>query len=70
AAAVAFLMSFENFNTTLFLVGSDATLPITMFVTVRDGSTPVINAVSLLLMVGSAGLGLMAVFSGFEAKRP
>jgi spermidine/putrescine transport system permease protein len=70
AAAVAFLMSFENFNTTLFLVGSDATLPITMFVTVRDGSTPVINAVSLLLMVGSAGLGLIAVFSGFEAKRP
>lgn len=70
AGAVAFLMSFENFNTTLFLVGSDATLPITMFVTVRDGSTPVINAVSLVLMVGSAGLGLIAVFSGFEAKRP
>lgn len=70
AAAVAFLMSFENFNTTLFLVGSDATLPITMFISVRDGSTPVINAVSLLLMVGSAGLGLIAILSGFETKRP
>ncbi len=70
AAAVAFLMSFENFNTTLFLVGSDATLPITMFISVRDGSTPVINAVSLLLMVGSAGIGLIGIFSGFEGKRP
>jgi ABC-type Fe3+ transport system permease subunit len=31
AGAVAFLMSFENFNTTLFLVGSDATLPINLY---------------------------------------
>lgn len=70
AGAVAFLMSFENFNTTLFLVGSDATLPITMFINLRDGSTPVINAVSLVLMVGSAGIGLVGVFSGFSAKQP
>jgi len=70
AGAVAFLMSFENFNTTLFLVGSDATLPITMFITVRDGSTPVINAVSLVLMVGSATIGLIGIFSGFEGGRP
>lgn len=70
AGAVAFLMSFENFNTTLFLVGSDATLPITMFISLRDGSTPVINAVSLVLMVGSAGIGLIGVFSGFHAKQP
>lgn len=70
AGAVAFLMSFENFNTTLFLVGSDATLPITMFINLRDGSTPVINAVSLVLMVGSAALGLIGIFGGFEAKKP
>ncbi len=61
AAAVAFLMSFENFNTTLFLVGPDATLPISMFVSLRDGSTPVINAVSLVLMLGSAAIGLAGV---------
>ena len=30
AAAIAFLMSFENFNTTLFLVGSEATLPLSL----------------------------------------
>ncbi len=53
AAAVAFLMSFENFNTTLFLVGSHPTLPINMYLQVRDGSTPVINAISFLLMLGT-----------------
>ena len=50
-AAVAFLMSFENFNTTLFLVGSESTLPINLYLQVRDGSTPVINAISFLLIV-------------------
>jgi spermidine/putrescine transport system permease protein len=69
AGAVAFLMSFENFNTTLFLVGSDATLPITMFISLRDGSTPVINAVSLVLMLGSATIGLIGIFGGFQPKQ-
>ncbi len=59
AAAVAFLMSFENFNTTLFLVGSEATLPITLYLQVRDGSTPVINAISFLLIVGTSILALV-----------
>ena len=62
AAIVAFLMSFENFNTTLVLVGSDAPLTITMFDRMREGSTPVLNAVSLLLMVASGGLALLSVF--------
>jgi len=51
SGAVAFLMSFENFNTTLFLVGSETTLPINLYLQVRDGSTPIINAVSFLLIV-------------------
>ena len=54
ACAVAFLMSFENFNTTLFLVGSEPTLPINLYLQVRDGSTPVINAVSFLLIFGTS----------------
>lgn len=68
AGALAFLMSFENFNTTLFLVGSDATLPITMFVSLRDGSTPVINAVSLVLMVASATIGLAGLAAGSRRR--
>ena len=59
AGAVAFLMSFENFNTTLFLVGSQSTLPITLYLQVRDGSTPVINAISFLLIVGTSVLALI-----------
>ena len=66
AGAVAFLMSFENFNTTLFLVGSEPTLPINLYLQVRDGSTPVINAISLLLIVGTSLLALVNLYFGKE----
>lgn len=59
AGAVAFLMSFENFNTTLFLVGSGTTLPINLYLQVRDGSTPVINAISFLLIVGTSLMAML-----------
>jgi spermidine/putrescine transport system permease protein len=62
AGAVAFLMSFENFNTTLFLVGSEATLPINLYLQVRDGSTPVINAISFLLIVGTSLIALASLY--------
>jgi spermidine/putrescine transport system permease protein len=58
SAAISFLMSFENFNTTLMLVGSDAPLTIMMYGRMREGATPVLNAVSLFLMVASAILAL------------
>ena len=58
AAAIAFLMSFENFNTTLMLVGSDAPLTIMMYGRMREGASPVLNAVSLFMMVASALLAL------------
>jgi len=62
AFVVAFLVSFENFNTTLMLVGSDSPLTITMYDRmVKVGSTPVLNAVSFVLMVGSGLLALLSV---------
>ncbi|MBB5723720.1 spermidine/putrescine transport system permease protein [Loktanella ponticola] len=61
AGVVAVLMSFENFNTTLMLVGSDSPLTIEMFDKLKQGSTPVLNAVSLLLIIVSALLGLMSL---------
>lgn len=67
AGAVAFLMSFENFNTTLFLVGSEATLPINLYLQVRDGSTPVINAISFLLITGTSVLALANLY--FSRKK-
>lgn len=67
SAAIAFLMSFENFNTTLMLVGSDAPLTIMMYGRMREGASPVLNAVSLVLMLLTAA---MAVFMlGRGAKR-
>jgi spermidine/putrescine transport system permease protein len=61
AVIVAFLMSFENFNTTLMLVGSDAPLSIAMFDRLKEGSTPLLNAVSLLLMFVSSALALILI---------
>ncbi len=69
AGAVAFLMSFENFNTTLFLVGSDPTLPINLYLQVRDGSTPVINAVSFLIIVFTSTLALINLYFANKTKR-
>ena len=64
SAAIAFLMSFENFNTTLMLVGSDAPLTIMMYGRMREGATPVLNAVSLFLMTASAVLALSLLRRG------
>ena len=51
-------MSFENFNTTLMLVGADPPLTVMMYGRMREGATPVLNAVSLFLMLASALLAL------------
>ena len=64
SAAIAFLMSFENFNTTLMLVGADSPLTIMMYGRMREGATPVLNAVSLFLMVASALLALTLMRRG------
>ncbi len=62
AFVVSFLVSFENFNTTLMLVGSEAPLTITMYDRmIKVGSTPVLNAVSVFLMLGSGLLALLSV---------
>jgi spermidine/putrescine transport system permease protein len=58
SAAISFLMSFEDFNTTLMLVGADSPLTVMMYGRMREGATPVLNSVSLFLMVASAVLAL------------
>lgn len=64
ASLVGFLVSFENFNTTLMLVGSDAPLTITMYDRIaKVGSTPVLNAVSFFLIVGSGALALLSALA-------
>ena len=67
AAVISFLMSFENFNTTLMLVGSDAPLTVLMYGRMREGASPVLNAVSLFLMLASALLAVLLI--GRDARR-
>ena len=69
SAAIAFLMSFENFNTTLMLVGSDSPLTIMMYGRMREGATPVLNAVSLFLMLASAAIALTLIRSGRRGEQ-
>jgi spermidine/putrescine transport system permease protein len=68
SAAIAFLMSFENFNTTLMLVGADSPLTIMMYGRMREGATPVLNAVSLFLMLASAAIALTLIRGGRRAE--
>jgi len=68
AAAMAFLMSFENFNTTVMLTGSDTPLTVALFNRLREGSTPVLNAVALLLMAVSALLAMATLGRSSTAR--
>ena len=58
SAAISFLMSFADFNTTLMLVGAETPLTVMMYARMREGASPVLNAVSLFLMIASAVLAL------------
>jgi spermidine/putrescine transport system permease protein len=69
SAVIAFLMSFENFNTTLMLVGSDPPLTVLMYGRMREGASPVLNAVSLFLMVASGLLALLLMRGGRRQPR-
>ena len=50
AFVVAFLISFSNFNTTIFLIGSDPTLPVDLYSRIKFSSTPVLNSVSFMIV--------------------
>jgi spermidine/putrescine transport system permease protein len=67
SAAISFLMSFADFNTTLMLVGADTPLTVMMYGRMREGATPVLNAVSLFLMLASAVLALTLLRRGGPA---
>jgi spermidine/putrescine transport system permease protein len=70
SAAISFLMSFADFNTTLMLVGADTPLTVMMYGRMREGATPVLNAVSLFLMIASAVLALSLLKRGGPRTKP
>jgi spermidine/putrescine transport system permease protein len=47
---IAFLQSFENYNTTIFVRGFDTTLTVYIASKVRTGVTPAVNALGLILI--------------------
>lgn len=61
---LAFLVSFQDFNTTLMLFGSQSPLTVTMYNRMaKAGSTPVLNAMSVLLTAGSGLLALLSILA-------
>jgi spermidine/putrescine transport system permease protein len=51
AAVLAFLSSFENYNTTTFAILSDKTLTTVLAGRVRQGSTPAISALATIIVI-------------------
>lgn len=51
SAFISFLQSFENYNTTLFVIGADTTLTIKIASMIRLGLTPEVNALSVIFLL-------------------
>lgn len=60
AFALVFLISFSNFNTTIFLVGSDQTLPVDLYSRIKFSSTPVLNSVSFLIIISISFIAMIS----------
>ena len=64
AAALAFLQSFENFNTTVFAIGPDTTLTIQIASMVRLGLSPEVNALAVIFILTTVAIAVL-----YELKR-
>ena len=70
AAAIAFLSSFENYNTTTFAILADKTLTTVLAGRVRQGTTPAISALAVVIItVTVLGALVFEVLRMREAKR-
>jgi len=70
AAVIAFLSSFENYNTTTFAILADKTLTTVLAGRVRQGTTPAISALAVLIIaVTLAGAVLYEVLRRIEQRR-
>ena len=73
AAAFAFIISFDELDATIFIVGqTDNTLPVSMFIYMEKYQDPTLAALSALL-IGAAlvlGTGIAVLCSHRRAPRP
>ena len=65
AAVIAFLSSFENYNTTTFAILADKTLVTVLAGEVRQGTTPALSALAVVII----GLSLIGAIFYEVAKR-
>ncbi|TDQ83332.1 spermidine/putrescine transport system permease protein [Dongia mobilis] len=70
AAVIAFLQSFENYNTTLFVYGSDRTLTIYLAGKVRVGLTPAVNALSVIFILLTVAAAVLFEWRRRAEARP
>lgn len=70
AAFIAFLSSFENYNTTTFAILADKTLTTVLAGRMRQGTTPAISALAVIIIaITLAGAILYEVLRAAEARR-
>ena len=70
AAVIAFLSSFENYNTTTFAILADKTLTTVLAGRVRQGTTPAISALAVVIIAVSViGAILFEIARRAEANR-
>ncbi|HWL69884.1 MAG TPA: ABC transporter permease [Geminicoccus sp.] len=60
ASIFCMLLSFDDFVRAFFLGGYQPTLPVLIFAELRSGMSPAINAISTVVLVVTAALGLWA----------
>jgi spermidine/putrescine transport system permease protein len=70
AVVIAFLSSFENYNTTTFAILADRTLVTVLAGQVRQGTTPALSALAVVIIsLSLAGAILFEVLKRREQKR-
>jgi spermidine/putrescine transport system permease protein len=69
SAVLAFLASFENYNTTIFTISADSTLTTVLAGKVRMGTTPALSALAVLIIgLTLVGAVLYEIFRHREAR--
>jgi len=68
-AAMAFVISFDEFIVTFFVIGNDSTLPMVIFSRLRRVIDPSINAISSLLLFLNLTIWLIALLYSLRVQR-
>jgi spermidine/putrescine transport system permease protein len=69
SALLVFIVSFEDFSLSFFCAGgSTVTLPLYIFARIRSGSSPVVSALSAVLLMISSVIVMLFLFPQFKRR--